>query len=35
MHLLSNCSCCLAGNIVSNYFYCAPPTVEDYLGMAV
>jgi hypothetical protein len=33
MHLLSNCNCCLGGNIVSNYFDCTPPSLEDYLGM--
>jgi hypothetical protein len=33
MHLLSNCSCCLVGNIVSNNFDCTLPSLEDYLEM--
>jgi hypothetical protein len=33
MHLLSNCRWGLGGNILSNYFDCTPPSLEDYLGM--
>jgi hypothetical protein len=31
MHLLSNCRCCLGGNILLNYFDCTPPTLENIL----
>ena len=30
--LLQNALTCLYGNLTSEYFYCLPPSVEDYFA---